>query len=161
MAVKQTVISRHADPDFGALELIETQTQAKLNGGPWKTVILREWSGKQEDLGVPIRIANSKDPLIVADEIRTAFRSVVANMSGFRHLVARSQLGLAKEWAIQGELNLSLDEDTLSDLLTISGFSVGESRLTVFLEEAANVFAGHMLEVRIERGKVIEICLAG
>ena len=159
--MKQTVISRYADPDFGALELIETQTRAKLNDGQWKTVTLREWSGKHGELGVPISITNTTDPPIVADEIRAAFRGVVANMCGFRHLIARSKLGLATEWAAQGELNLSLDEDTFSDLLTISGFSVGESRLTVFLEEAANIFAGHLLEARIELGKDIEICLAG
>jgi hypothetical protein len=159
--VKQTVISRYADTDFGALELIETQTRAKLNDGQWKTVTLREWSGKHGELGVPISVTSTTDPPIVADEIRAAFRDVVANISGFRQLIARSQLELATEWVTQGKLNLSLDEDTFSDLLTISAFSVGESRLTVFLEEAANIFAGHLLEARIELGKDIEICLAG
>ena len=159
--MKQIAISRYADPDFGALELIETQTRAKLNDSQWKTVILREWLGKHGELGVPISITNTKDPPLVADDIRAAFRRVVANISGFKQLIARSSLELATEWATQGGLNLSLDEDTFSHLLTISSFSVGEGRLTVFLEETTNIFAGHLLEARIERGKDIEICLAG
>ena len=100
-------------------------------------------------------------PPIVAEEVRSAFRAVVANIAAFKQMVARSQLGLAKEWAAQGELNLVLDEDVFSSLLTISHLSVEESRLTVFLDEQASIFAGHSIEVRMERGDEVEICLAG
>ena len=134
MAVEQTVISRYTDPDFGVLEFVETRTQARLNGGPWKSVIFREWSGKREDPGVTVGIADSEDPPVVADEIRNAFRAVVADTSEFKRVVAQRMLRLAEEWARQGKLSLPLDLDTFSDLPTISSFSIGDSRLTVFFE---------------------------
>lgn len=58
-------------------------------------------------------------------------------------------------------MDLPLDELTLAGLLKIEGFTLGPGRLTVWVGEAAEIFGGHSLEVRIEKGEIIEICLAG
>jgi hypothetical protein len=58
-------------------------------------------------------------------------------------------------------MDLSLDESKLADLLKIDGFTIGPRRLTVWLQETANIFGGHAIEVRMEGADISEICLAG
>jgi len=161
MALEEIIISRHFDTDFGALELIETRTEAAINGNPSRRLIFRQWIGKPTDLEVTLRISNSEDPPIVAEEIRAAFRNVLSNVADFKRRVARSELELAKNWAVAAGMDLSLDESTLADLLKIDGFTIGPRRLTVWLQETANIFGSHAIEVRMEGGVISEICLAG
>lgn len=161
MAREEVVISRYMDPEFGALELIETRTRAAVNGGPMRPLISRRWTGKLPDIGATLSISSSEGPPIVADEIRTVLRSILSDVGDFKRQVAHSQLELAKDWAAAGGIDLLLDESTFSDSLRIDGFTIGEETLTVWLEDTADIFAGHSLEVRMERGEIIEICLAG
>jgi hypothetical protein len=161
MPLEEIVVGHHVDPDFGALELIETRTQAAVNGGLGTPLVFRRWTGKQAELDVALSISSSEDPPIVADEIRAAFRSVMSNVNNFRQRIARSEFELAKDWAAAAGMDLALDESKLATLLKIQGFTIGPDRLTVWLEETANIFGGHSLEVRIEKGEIIEICLAG
>lgn len=161
MPLKEVVISRHVDSDFGALELIETRTEASLNGGQIRPLVFREWTGKREDLRSTLSISNTDNPPRVPDEIRAAFRSVVSDMEGFKRRIARRELELARSWSAQKSMDLELDEEKFLALLEIDGFTIGERRLTIWLRETAGIFAGHVLEVRVERGVITEVCLAG
>lgn len=161
MPLREVVISRHVDPDFGALELIETRTEASLNGGPMTPLVFREWTGKREDLRAALSISNTDNPPRVPDEIRAAFRSVVSDLEGFKRRIARRELERARRWSAQRSMELELDEEKLLRLLEIDGFRMGERRLTIWLRETAGIFGGHVLEVRIERGVLTEVCLAG
>jgi hypothetical protein len=161
MPLKEAVISRFVDPDFGALELIETQTEASVNGGPRKPLVFREWTGKREDLHATLSISNTDNPPKVPDEIRTAFRAVTSDVRGFKRRIARRELELARSWSVQRSKDLELDEEKFLGLLEIEGFTIGERRLTVWLRETADIFAGHVLEVRVEHGSITEVCLAG
>ncbi len=124
-------------------------------------MVFKQWTGKQPEFDVVLSISSSEDPPIVADEVRAAFRSVISNIDNFKQTIARSELELAKNWAAAGGMDLPLDEIGFASLLKIEGFTIGPDRLTVWLEETANIFGGHLLEVRIEMGEIIEICLAG
>ena len=126
-----------------------------------KPLVYRSWRGKIFGLDAEIQISCKEDPPVIAEDIRTSFRGVVANVGNFTKRVARRELDLAKQWAQEGELDLVLDELSFADLLKIKAFSIDPGRLTVWLQEAANIFAGHDLEVRIEDGVIAEICLAG
>lgn len=126
-----------------------------------KPLVYRSWRGKIFGLDAEIQISCEEDPPVIAEDIRTSFRGVVANVGNFTKRVARRELDLAKQWAQEGELDLVLDELSFADLLKIKAFSIDPGRLTVWLQEAANIFAGHDLEVRIEDGVIAEICLAG
>lgn len=161
MATEEIVVGHHVDPDFGALELIETRTKAALNGSPMRPLVFRQWTGKQAELDVPLSISSSEDPPNVADEVRADFRSVMSNVRAFKQGIARGELEPAKDWVAQAAMDLPLDESRFADLLKIEGFTIGPGRLTVWLHEPANIFRGHSLEVRIEMGKIVEICLAG
>jgi hypothetical protein len=161
MALEEIVLGYHVDPDFGAIELIETRTEAAVDGGPRTTLVFRQWIGEQPELDVPLSISNSEDPPIVADEVRADFRRVISNVDEFRQRIARSELERAKDWVTVGAMDLPLDESSLASLLEIEGFTIGPDRLTVWLKETAKIFGGHSLEVRIEMGEIIEICLAG
>jgi hypothetical protein len=161
MALEEIVIGHHIDPDFGALELIETRTKAAVNGVPMKPLVFRQWTANQAELDVVLHISTSEDPPIVADEVRAAFRSVISNVDNFKQRIARSELELAKDWVAAAGTDLPLDESNFANMLKIEGFTIGPNRLTVWIGETANVFGGHSLKVRIESGEIIEICLAG
>jgi hypothetical protein len=161
VALKEIVIGHHVDPDFGALELTETHTEAAVNGGPRTPLVFRPWTGKQGELDIVLSISGSEDPPIVADEVRADFRSVMSNVDNFKQRIARSELERAKDWVAAAGKNLPLDESRFASLLKIEGFTIGPDRLTVWIEETANIFGGHSLEARIEMGEIIEICMAG
>jgi hypothetical protein len=161
MPLQEIVIFRCVDPDFGALELIETRTQASLDGGPLSPLIYREWTGKCENLDAAISISNTDNPPRVADETRAAFRAVVSDVGDFKRRIARSELKLARDWPAQAGMNFDLNEDSFCGLLEIEALRLDEDRLTVWLRETANIFGGHTLEARLERGEIIEVCLAG
>jgi hypothetical protein len=73
----------------------------------------------------------------------------------------------AANWNVPGVGSLRQEwtfrwyESTFVNLLKIDGFTIGSSRLTVWLQDTAGVFGGHAIEVRIEKGEITEICLAG
>jgi hypothetical protein len=161
MPLQEIVISHYADPDFGSLELVETRTEAAVNGGPMMPLVFRQWTGKRAELDATISISNGETPPVVADEIRASFRGIVSNVQDFKQRVARSELGLAKDWIAAADMDLRLDERIFADSLKIECFTVSPGRLTVWLGEKMDIFGGHWLEVRIERGEIIEICLAG
>ena len=161
MALEEIVIGHHVDPDFGPLELIETRTEAAVNGGPLTPLIFRQWTGKVAALDTSLSISSSEDPPVVADQVRSDFRRVMSNVDSFKERIARSELGLAKDWAAAAGLDLPLDENRFASLLKIDGFTIGPSRLTAWLGETAGIFGGHSLEVRIEMGEIVGICLAG
>jgi hypothetical protein len=159
MPLEETVISRYVDKDFGVLELIETRTMAVVDGGPGRPLVFRQWIGKPADFD--IIISNPEDPPIVTDDIRAAFRSVLSNVGDFKRRIARNELENAMNWRAAAELDFPLDESRFAGLLKIVGFTVGPSRLTVWLQEPRGIFGGHSIEVRIEKGEIIEVCLAG
>jgi hypothetical protein len=159
--MEEIVISHYVDPDFGALELIETRTEASVNGGPMRPLVFRHWAGKQPNLDSTLIISASEDPPVIDEEIRTAFRDVTSNIDDFTRRIARTELQTAKSWIAAAKTDLALDEDQFAGLLKICGFTIGPRRLTVWVEESANIFDGHSLEVRIEKGQIIEIRVAG
>ncbi len=161
MALEEIVISNFVDPDFGALRLIETQTEALVNGGPRKKLVHREWSGKRHDLVAAISISNSDDPPVVTDDVRVAFRAIVLALDGFKRTIAKSQLELAQDWAAQGGHAVPLDATMFANALVVTDFQIGSDRLTVFLKDTADIFDGHAIEVWIENGSIVEILLAG
>ncbi len=105
MAIEEVVIHCCADPDFGALRLIETQTEARVNGGPWRRLVHREWVGAMQDLAATISISNTDNPPSVPDEIRAAFLAIIHDTDGFRRTVAGRQLAAAQ--AQRGIVRLS------------------------------------------------------
>jgi hypothetical protein len=161
MALKEIVIGQHADPDFGVLTLIETRTAAALNGGPRRPSVFRQWTGKVVELGATLDIASGECPPVIAREVRADFLNVLSDPSGFIQRIARSELELAKDWAAETRMDFPLDELGFARVLKITAFTISPERLTVWIEETANIFGGHQLEVRIEMGEIIEICLAG
>lgn len=161
MSATKKIIDSYIDSDFGKLNLIETQTMAAVNGGPMKPLVFRNWSGKIPATEIEILINSENNPPVIPDEIRIAFKKIMADTDSFKQKVAADQLELAKEWAEDGELNIELNEENFTKLLKIKGFSTDPERLTVWLAEEANIFAGHEIEVRIENGKIQEISLAG
>jgi len=134
MALEEIVISRHIDPDFGVLELIETPTEAAVNGAPSKPLIFRQWTGKLADVDATLSLSNAEDPPVVTEEVRAAFRSVLSNVDDFKRRIARSKLELARNWVAAAKMNLPLDESALTNLLKIDGFTIGSGRLTVWLQ---------------------------
>jgi hypothetical protein len=134
MALEEIVISRHIDPDFGVLELIETPTEAAVNGAPSKPLIFRQWTGKLADVDATLGLSNAEDPPVVTEEVRAAFRSVLSNVDDFKRRIARSKLELARNWVAAAKMNLPLDESALTNLLKIDGFTIGSGRLTVWLQ---------------------------
>lgn len=134
MALEEIVISRHVDPDFGVLELIETPTEAAVNGAPSKPLIFRQWTGKLADVDATLSLSNAEDPPVVTEEVRAAFRSVLSNVDDFKRRIARSKLELARNWVAAAKMNLPLDESALTNLLKIDGFTIGSGRLTVWLQ---------------------------
>jgi len=159
--LESIVISHCMDADFGKLELVETRTKAAASGGPWEPVVYRSWAGDLPGIGAKISIDMEDDPSAVSEEIRIWFRRIMADLDAFKRMVAASELKLAREWAGSGDSDISLDEDSFSKSLKVKEFSIDPKRLTVWLEEDACIFAGHSIEVRIENGKIAEICLAG
>eukprot|EP01042_Synura_sphagnicola_P028176 gene28176-36361_t len=155
------IIDHYIDADFGKLDLVETHYMAGLNGGPMKSTVMRSWVGHAPDTKTEISINFDENPPSISDDIRKAYRNILADTEGFIRKIAADQLVLARDWAEQGDLNIILDENTFASLLKIDDFSIVADRLTVWLLEDADIFAGHAIEVRIEGGEVIEICLAG
>src|SRR4051794_35825560 len=133
MPPEEIVISHHVDPDFGALEFIETRTEVSLNGASLKPLVLREWTGKSVDLDATLSISNTDNPPKVSDEIRADFRGVVSAVEGFKRRIARSELELARSRSAGAKMDLQLDEERFHDLLEIEAFRMGEDRLTVWL----------------------------
>jgi hypothetical protein len=155
------IIDQYIDTDFGKLDLVETHYMAGLNGSPMKSTVMRSWVGHTLDTKTEISITFDKNPPSISDDIRKAYRQILADPDGFKQKIATDQLDLARNWAEQGDLDILLDAEMLSHLLTIDGFSIGPDRLTVWLVEGADIFAGHAIEVRIENGEIKEVCLAG
>jgi hypothetical protein len=161
MPSEEVVIGHYLDPDFGVLELTETRFEAAVNGRPQAPFVLRQWIGKQRELDVALSICTGEDPPVVADNVRADFRSVMSNVQGFKHRIAQSEMERARDWIVEAGMNLTLDVSTFEGLLKIEGFTIGSERLTVWLKETASIFGGHSIEVRIEMGEIIEICLSG
>jgi hypothetical protein len=161
MALEEIIISHYADPDFGVLRLIETRTEGRVNGGPWKPLVCRESSGARQDVAAMISISSSDDPPTVPDDVRVAFRGIVLNLAEFKRTVAESQLELAQDWAMQGGRDGPLNADLLANAVALTGFRIDSDRLTVFLEDTESIFDGHAIEVRIRNGSIVEIGLAG
>lgn len=161
MQHEDVVIGHYLDPDFGALELTETRFEAAVNGRPLAPFVLRQWTGRQRELDAELSICTSEDPPVVTDRVRADFRSVMLNVQGFKHRIAQREIERARDWIAQAGMNLTLDVSTFEGLLKVEGFTIGADRLTVWLKETASIFGGHSVEVRIEMGEIIEICLAG
>ncbi len=160
MSLREIVIGHYVDPDFGSLELIETRTEATINGQK-APLVLRQWTGTLVDMDVPVSISSSEDPPMVTDRVRDDFRSVTSNIDDFKRQIARSGLELAKHWVGAAALDVPLDESRFATMLEVAGSAIGPNRLTVRLKETANIFGGHFLEVRVETGTISGICLAG
>src|SRR5260370_33895186 len=80
MAPEEIVIGRHFDSDFGALELIETRTEAVVNGGPRRPLVFKQWTGKQPEFVGLLTISSREDTPIVADEGPAPLRSFISNI---------------------------------------------------------------------------------
>jgi len=132
-----------------------------VKGGQMQPIVIREWIGHTPDTEIEISINSAENPPLIPDDIRKAYRGIVADTDNFKRKVAIDQLGLARDWAEEGGINIALDEDIFAKLLAIDAFSVDPGRLTIWLSEGADIFAGHAIEVRIEDGEIIETCLAG
>ena len=158
---EEIVLAHRTDPDFGELTFVETRTAAAVDGGPMKPLVFRDWHGTAPGLGAKINISSEINPPQVDDAVRQAYRKIIADIDGLKKTVASQELDTAREWAAAGGIELALDEAGLAALLRVDGFSVDPGRLTIWLVEDKDIFAGHALEVRIENGKIIEICLSG
>src|SRR5260370_42630070 len=77
MAPEEIVIGRHFDSDFGALELIETRTEAVVNGGPRRPLVFQQLTGKPPGFCFLVSISRKESPPIVAAESRAALRSII------------------------------------------------------------------------------------
>ena len=157
----EIVIKTTIDPDFGELQLVETRSMAGVGGGPMKSLVFRHWSRPPDSPGPSILISEGDDPLSVSEQVRQDFRRVTGDVETLKKQVAHSKLELAREWAHAGELDIELTENSFAKLLALDGYSIDFDRLTVWLSESADIFAGHVIEVRIETGTITEICLAG
>ncbi len=161
MSLEVVIVGHRNDADFGMLDYIETRTTAAVDGGPMKPLIFRNWQGKCPELSASILVSSDRDPPAINEDDRVAYRGVLADPETFKISVARSQLELARDWAASGGISSGFDETALAAMLRIDGFTVDPGRLTVWLEDTGDIFAGHVIEVRIEKGAIIEIGLAG
>jgi hypothetical protein len=161
MSLEEVVVGHRNDADFGALDYVETRTRAAVDGGPMKPLIFRSWQGKCPQLSAGILISSENDPPEITEDDRLAYRGVLADPEAFKKDVARRQLELARDWAASGGIRSDFDETALAAMLRIDAFTVDPGRLTVWLENTEDIFAGHAIEVRIENGAITEIVLAG
>jgi hypothetical protein len=122
-------------------------------------LVLRQWIGRLAEFDVII--SQTEDPPIIAADIRAAFRNVLENVDDFKRQIARHELENAQKWVATAQLDFPLDESGFAGLLKIDGFTIGPGLLTVWLQETGGIFGGHAIEVRIEKGEITEICLAG
>jgi hypothetical protein len=158
---EEVVLKSIVDPDFGVLELVETTMQASVDGGPMHQLVYRTWCSSGHAEGHSVLLSNEADPPVVAEDLRSAFRSILEDEATFFARIAKSQLQPAIAWARDGELGPHVDEASFAKLLRFAGFTIDPGRLTVLLEESAGIVAGHAIEVRIENGEIREVGLAG
>jgi len=130
MAVEEIVIGHCVDPDFGALELIETRFEAEVNAAPKKPFVFRQWTNNQAEPDVALSISGSIDPPIVAAADRADFRSAISSVDTFKRRIARSQLELAWDWTTASGTDLRLDEISFASLLRIEYLRVPLDRST-------------------------------
>jgi hypothetical protein len=158
---EEVILNSVVDPDFGGLELVETKMQASVGGGPMSPLVFRTWRSVGHTEGHSVLIMSEADPSMIAGDLRSAWRSILNDEDAFVACIAKSQLPLAIAWARDGELDIQLDETTFAKLLRLNGFTIDPGRLTVLLDDSAGIFAGHSIEVRIEKGEISEVGLAG
>jgi Uncharacterized protein conserved in bacteria (DUF2262) len=157
----ETVVDHTVDPDFGALQLFETRTMGQSRGDAWKQIRYHAWKGTCDAIGASVSISGDLKQLDVPDSIRALYRKIVANPETLKREVAKREIGLARDWAASGSIDTSFSEQDFATMLNITEFSIQEDRLTVWLEETQDIFAGHSIEVRYENGVISEIGLAG
>lgn len=158
---EDVVIKSFFDTDFGALQLVETRTMAGVDGEPMRPLVYRTWRSVAGAPGPEILISEGDDPLNVSEDVRADYRRFSADIDALKAHVARAELELARDWAASGDLNLELTEASFAKMLVIDGYTIDPGRVTVWLSEPADIFAGHVIEVRIENGTIKEIGLAG
>lgn len=159
--MQETVIKTISDPDFGALDLIETQADPRIDGlapATYQTLL-----GKCPPPNECMLIIGSEEELAqISAAMRASFHRVLGDVDAIKARVAEMNLDLAREWADAGDLELDLDAPKLAGLLELDGVDVAGQCMTLYFIEDADIFADHVLETRLdENGKITEIRLAG
>jgi hypothetical protein len=159
--VREAVIKTITDPDFGVLDLIETQADPRIDGRTPATY--RTLLGKCPPPNDCMLIISSEEELEqISAAMRESFHRVLADVDAMKTRMAEKNLDLAREWAEAGGLELELDTPKLAGLLKLDGVDVAGQRLTLYFIEDADIFADHVLEARLdENGEITETCLAG
>lgn len=158
---EEHVITAIVDPDFGPIELVETHTLVGVNGGPMQPLVFRTWRRVESIEGPRLLISDGGNPPYVSLAARTDYKRYAADIDGLKAEVAQRQLQLAKDWAASGDIGIDLDGQSFAKVLELDGYSIDPNRVTVWLKDTADIFAGHQIEVIIENGAIAEICLAG
>ena len=159
--MQETVIKTITDPDFGVLDLIETQADPRIDGltpATYQTLL-----GKCPPPNECMLIVGSEEELAqIPAAMRASFHRVLGDVDAIKARVAEKNLDLAREWADAGDLELDLDAPKLAGLLELDGVDVAGQCMTLYFIEDADIFADHVLETRLdENGKITEIRLAG
>jgi hypothetical protein len=158
--VQETVIKTITDPDFGALDLIETQADPRIDGlapATFQTLL-----GKCPPPNECMLIIGSEEELAqIPASMRASFHRVLGNVDAIKTRVAEMNLDLAREWAEAGALELDLDAPKLAELLKLDGVDVAGQGITLYFIEDEDIFTDHVLETRLdESGEIMEIRLA-
>ena len=117
------------------------------------------WRGRIESLNVQFGVCDDLTGVTLA--ARADFKRAVGDINAVKRVAAERMLETAKDWAEQGEMKINVGEAMLASSLRLESIDVGASRVTLYFDETAGVFAGHGVEVRIEGGEVSEVGLCG
>ncbi|MEJ2124325.1 MAG: hypothetical protein P8Y47_05800 [Alphaproteobacteria bacterium] len=95
--MREAVIKTITDPDFGALDLIETQADPRIDGrAPAKYQTLL---GKCPPPNDCMLIISSEEELArIPAVMRESFRRVLGDLDAMKSRVAEKNLDLAREW---------------------------------------------------------------
>jgi hypothetical protein len=159
-APPQEILRTIVDPDFGPLNLVRKPFWGRAGSAPWTLSELVEWLGARD--GIEISITAERGDL--QPELRNgrqAMARLLASPGAVLTEAAAAMIQTAREWADSGDL----DEPTLETLqaaLDIDSVTYSYGRITVWISETADIFAGHAIEMRYDdTGTLEESCLAG
>ena len=162
----ERLIRTKDDPDLGCLELWAwPRPRAFLDLLKPREEYL-EWRGMSGRLAFVVGVDRGVEPDTQLAFLDTQARAVIASLAdrepALRRETARREIGLARDWSGNNDLS----EDVFAESLRGSEVAVytdaNDTIVDLYLEDTANIFAGHIVTVSLDRsGNIVSTGLDG
>jgi hypothetical protein len=162
----ERLIRTKDDPDLGCLELWAwPRPRAFLDLLKPREEYL-EWRGMSGRLVFVVGVDRGVEPDTQLAFLDTQARAVIASLAdrepALRRETARREIGLARDWSGNNDLS----EDVFAESLRGSEVAVytdaDNTIVDLYLEDTANIFAGHIVTVSLDRsGNIVSTGLDG